>query len=93
MKFYKKESTIKIKQLLLEKSLDTHAALLYNLLFDSILKLSKTTKSSTKIKEQIYGAEVEFMTTAGRKKLKMLVRMTGFCLRTHVLLCSWEKKN
>lgn len=23
----------------------------------------------------------------------MLVRMTGFCLRTHVLLCSLEKKN
>lgn len=67
MKFYSAESTIKIKQLLLEKALETHTVLLYNLLFDSILKLSKTTKSHTKIKEQIYGAEVEFMTTAGRK--------------------------
>lgn len=49
------------------ETLDTRAALLYNLLFDSVLKLSKITKSNTEIKEQIYGTEVDFMTTPGKK--------------------------
>lgn len=41
--------------------------LLYNLLFDSILKLSVITKSNAEIKEQIYGTEVGFTTTPGKK--------------------------